>query len=69
MILFLENIPSKIWPSKGAIEFRNLSLRYSEDDPAVLKDINVIIAPEEKVLKIHIFLVITNPIFQKTVVI
>jgi len=34
-------IPSKEWPSSGAISIKGLSLRYSEDLPEVLHDISL----------------------------
>lgn len=39
----------KDWPGSGKLEFRNLSLRYACDQPAVLKNLNVQIFPGEKV--------------------
>ncbi|EFA04472.2 putative multidrug resistance-associated protein lethal(2)03659-like Protein [Tribolium castaneum] len=37
------------WPSKGMIEFQNLSLKYSEFDPPVLRHLNLTIAPGAKI--------------------
>ncbi|KAG5872834.1 hypothetical protein JTB14_020338 [Gonioctena quinquepunctata] len=37
------------WPDKGKIEFRNLSLTYSTTKQRVLKDLNFIIQPGEKI--------------------
>lgn len=37
------------WPQHGKIEFKNMSLSYSEDDPPVLKDLSFLIKPREKV--------------------
>ncbi|XP_044268658.1 ATP-binding cassette sub-family C member 4-like [Tribolium madens] len=43
-----ESIPLP-WPSKGSIEFQDLSLRYSEIDPPVLRHLNIAIAPGNKI--------------------
>ncbi|XP_050518318.1 probable multidrug resistance-associated protein lethal(2)03659 isoform X1 [Diabrotica virgifera virgifera] len=37
------------WPEKGKIEFKNLSLQYSPNDPPVLKNLSFVIKPSEKV--------------------
>lgn len=42
-------MPKHIWPSTGRIEFKNLSLRYIETDPPVLKSLNFTIRQGEKV--------------------
>lgn len=49
MLFCLDNTPSKDWPNKGRIEFKNFYLRYSSDTPNILKNINVLIQPTEKV--------------------
>ncbi|KAJ2077126.1 ATP-binding cassette glutathione S-conjugate transporter ycf1 [Coemansia sp. RSA 988] len=41
--------PALDWPQYGRIEFRNFNMRYREDLPPVLKDINLIINPGEKI--------------------
>lgn len=41
--------PPTDWPSKGRIEFKNVYLRYSDEDPPVLKNLTLIIRPSEKV--------------------
>ncbi|XP_051158018.1 ATP-binding cassette subfamily C member 4-like [Leptopilina boulardi] len=41
--------PPRNWPTKGYIRFRNMYLRYSEYDPPVLKGLNIVIYPTEKV--------------------
>lgn len=41
--------PPESWPATGKVEFKNLFLKYSTDDPAVLKDLNFVIQPQEKV--------------------
>lgn len=37
------------WPSKGRIEFKNVFMRYSDDDPPVLRALYLTIQPSEKV--------------------
>ncbi|KAJ6642102.1 ATP-binding cassette subfamily C member 4 [Pseudolycoriella hygida] len=44
----LEAIPNG-WPMNGKIEFRNVSYRYSETLSAVLKNVNLVIQPNEKI--------------------
>lgn len=39
----------KGWPSNGLIRFTNVSMRYAEDMEPVLRDLNLIILPGEKV--------------------
>ncbi|KAI8900330.1 P-loop containing nucleoside triphosphate hydrolase protein [Globomyces pollinis-pini] len=41
--------PSAEWPSKGDIEFKNISMRYKEGLPLVLQDISLKISPNEKI--------------------
>ncbi|CAG9854733.1 unnamed protein product [Phyllotreta striolata] len=41
--------PAEAWPERGQIEFRDTSLRYSPNDPYVLKNLDVIIRPMEKI--------------------
>ncbi|KAJ8954550.1 hypothetical protein NQ318_000784 [Aromia moschata] len=41
--------PPKFWPEKGVIEFRNMCLRYSPNDPYVLQNLNFKIKSSEKV--------------------
>ncbi|XP_063223958.1 ATP-binding cassette sub-family C member 4-like [Bacillus rossius redtenbacheri] len=41
--------PPAEWPKEGCVRFLNLSLKYSEDDPPVLKDLDFIILPSHKV--------------------
>jgi len=48
--LFIEKKPSKDWPHKGQITFKNFYLRYSLDSPHVLKDLNIKIESMEKVI-------------------
>ncbi|KAG9403133.1 hypothetical protein AC1031_006681 [Aphanomyces cochlioides] len=40
---------SREWPSSGAIEFTNMGFRYKDNDPLVLKDVNVHIQSGEKI--------------------
>jgi ATP-binding cassette subfamily C (CFTR/MRP) protein 4 len=37
------------WPTQGSIQFRNLSLRYSEYDPPVLYNLNITVTPGSKI--------------------
>lgn len=48
--MFLEKKPPKEWPQKGQIIFKNFYLRYSQDSPHVLKDLNIKIESMEKVI-------------------
>lgn len=48
--LFIDKKPSKDWPLKGQITFKNFYLRYSLDTPHVLKDLNIKIESMEKVI-------------------
>lgn len=43
------------WPNKGLIAFKSVYMRYSEDDPPILKDLNLVIQPTEKVQKPSFF--------------
>lgn len=45
----LETLPPRSWPEKGAIDFKNVKLRYRPELDLVLKGINVSIKPKEKV--------------------
>ncbi|CAK4504851.1 unnamed protein product [Aphanomyces euteiches] len=40
---------SQEWPAKGTIEFTNMGFRYKENEPLVLKDVNVHIQAGEKI--------------------
>jgi len=42
------NVP-KTWPDEGCIKFRDVYMRYADEDPPVLKGLNIIIYPGEKV--------------------
>ncbi|XP_044751806.1 ATP-binding cassette subfamily C member 4-like [Coccinella septempunctata] len=42
-------IPPSDWPPTGKITFKNMGLRYSNDTPLVLKNLNIVINPKEKV--------------------
>eukprot|EP00164_Ancoracysta_twista_P002103 GFYU01002778.1.p1 GENE.GFYU01002778.1~~GFYU01002778.1.p1 ORF type:complete len:610 (-),score=232.05 GFYU01002778.1:74-1903(-) len=44
-----DNRPAAQWPSQGAIEFEDFSLRYRDDMPLVLSKLFVSIKPNEKV--------------------
>nr|CAD7398178.1 unnamed protein product [Timema poppensis] len=41
--------PPEDWPFEGEIEFQNVYLKYVETEPPVLKDLNLVINPGEKV--------------------
>ncbi|KAG5894560.1 hypothetical protein JTB14_021542 [Gonioctena quinquepunctata] len=41
--------PPKSWPEAGSLKFDNVSLRYSETDPAVLRNLTFEIKPREKI--------------------
>lgn len=41
--------PPEPWPQSGSIAIKDLSLRYIEGAPRVLKDINLSIADKEKI--------------------
>lgn len=41
--------PSTYWPEDGGIEFKNMSLKYSETEDHVIKDFNLKISPSEKI--------------------
>lgn len=49
----LEALPDKkplpTWPEKGRLEFIKVFLRYFQDDPPVLHNLNFVIEPKEKV--------------------
>ena len=50
-------VPSTEWPSSGEIHFKNLSVRYKEGLPLVLRDVTATINPTEKVAisqKVHL---------------
>jgi len=42
------NVP-KTWPDEGCIKFRDVYMRYADEDPPVLKGLNIVIYPGEKV--------------------
>ncbi|KDO20299.1 hypothetical protein SPRG_14434 [Saprolegnia parasitica CBS 223.65] len=42
-------VSTQSWPSQGAITFENVSFRYKENDPLVLKDVSVALRGREKV--------------------
>lgn len=45
------NVP-KIWPNEGCIKFKNVYMRYADEDAPVLKGLNMMIYPGEKVCEI-----------------
>uniref|UniRef100_A0A1B6DBN7 Multidrug resistance-associated protein lethal(2)03659 n=1 Tax=Clastoptera arizonana TaxID=38151 RepID=A0A1B6DBN7_9HEMI len=44
-----DNKPTESWPDEGRLEFSHVSLNYSPELPYVLKDLNFIIQPKEKI--------------------
>ncbi|KAJ3656120.1 hypothetical protein Zmor_015218 [Zophobas morio] len=40
---------SSAWPAKGKIEFKSVFMQYSSNDPYVLKNLDILIKPKEKV--------------------
>ncbi|KAG5885795.1 hypothetical protein JTB14_031512 [Gonioctena quinquepunctata] len=42
-------LPTDFWPKRGLIEFKDVSLRYAEGNPPVLKNLNFSVYPGEKV--------------------
>ncbi|KAM5179454.1 ATP-binding cassette sub-family C member 5-like [Mantella aurantiaca] len=44
-----EKSPSKEWPEKGAITFKNVEMSYRDNLPLVLKNISFSIRPQEKI--------------------
>ncbi|KAJ8923964.1 hypothetical protein NQ315_006740 [Exocentrus adspersus] len=43
-----QNLPVD-WPEHGQVEFKDVKLKYNETDPYVLKDLNFVIQPKEKI--------------------
>ncbi|CAG9858341.1 unnamed protein product [Phyllotreta striolata] len=43
------NVPETPWPTTGRIEFRNLTLRYAEDDRAALNNLSFFIEDGQKI--------------------
>ena len=41
--------PPPDWPKEGLVVFEDASMRYVEGDPPVLKELNIVILPTEKV--------------------
>ncbi|XP_066582136.1 LOW QUALITY PROTEIN: ATP-binding cassette sub-family C member 4-like [Prorops nasuta] len=39
----------KNWPSKGCIKFKNVFMRYADEEPPVLKGLNIVVYPSEKI--------------------
>lgn len=44
-----EKKPKEEWPEEGKIEFKQVYLRYAPQEPPVLKNLNFIIQPREKI--------------------
>jgi ABC-type multidrug transport system fused ATPase/permease subunit len=47
---FADKKPPEGWPAQGAVVFDRVFLAYSKDEPSVLKNINFVIRPGEKVI-------------------
>ncbi|EFN66324.1 Probable multidrug resistance-associated protein lethal(2)03659, partial [Camponotus floridanus] len=43
-----DNAPKR-WPEKGSVVFRDVYMRYADEDPPVLKGLNIVIYPGEKI--------------------
>ncbi|XP_060815467.1 probable multidrug resistance-associated protein lethal(2)03659 isoform X2 [Bombus pascuorum] len=41
--------PKKSWPEEGKIEFKNVYMKYDTAEPPVLKNLNIVIYPQEKI--------------------
>lgn len=41
--------PNVTWPEKGKVQFKNLYLSYGKDEPPVLKNLNFVVLPKDKV--------------------
>ncbi|CAG9815467.1 unnamed protein product [Phaedon cochleariae] len=55
-----KTIVSHSWPNEGRIEIKNLYLKYSENDPPVLKNLNFTIQPGQKIGIVGIVSVSSN---------
>ena len=44
-----ENKPPENWPTDGKVEFRKVFLKYSPEGSSVLKNLNFVIEPKEKI--------------------
>ncbi|KAI4502295.1 hypothetical protein M0802_002207 [Mischocyttarus mexicanus] len=48
----IEEIPQSApsnWPSQGCIKFKDVYMKYTDEDPPILKNLNLLILPREKV--------------------
>lgn len=41
--------PPPSWPERGRLEFRHVFLYYTPDEPPVLRDLTLVVEPQEKV--------------------
>lgn len=41
--------PRETWPEEGEVKFKNVLLRYDPAEPPVLKNLNIVIYPREKI--------------------
>ncbi|KYB27622.1 putative multidrug resistance-associated protein lethal(2)03659-like Protein [Tribolium castaneum] len=44
-----KKVPSSLWPDAGKLEFRSVCMQYSAHSPYVLKKLNFVVKPREKV--------------------
>lgn len=51
--LALPSNSPKNWPDQGCIKFKNIYMRYADEDPPVLKGLNIVIHPGEKVREFY----------------
>lgn len=49
-MFFIEKKPPIEWPNEGQITFKTYYLRYDSDAQAVLKNLNILIQPTQKVI-------------------
>lgn len=49
MLYFADKQPPKQWPNMGHVKFDHLYLKYTPNDPPVLKNLNFEIEPGEKI--------------------
>ncbi|XP_012058533.1 PREDICTED: probable multidrug resistance-associated protein lethal(2)03659 [Atta cephalotes] len=47
-VVLSSNVP-ETWPDQGCVKFMNVYMRYSDEDPPALKDLNIVIYPGEKI--------------------
>lgn len=50
LFYIIDKKPTEEWPNEGKIIFKHFYLRYDPNTPYVLKDLNIVIQPTEKVI-------------------